>query len=614
MQRAVEFEEKLKNLPSLPGVYLMKNKAGKIIYVGKSKCLKNRVSSYFSSYSNLTRKTSMLVFNIYDFDIIVTSNEVEALILENKLIKKYNPKYNIKLKDAKTYPYIRINTESDFPTLSIAHTKSNKNSKYFGPYTSSIAAKNIIKTLENTFRIPDCKKSFTFGKKVCRPCLNYHMEKCIAPCDGTVTKEQYVKIIDDIILVLKGEWKSVAEKLEKQMNSASQSLNFEKAAKLRDSISNLKRLSEKQLIEKTSGAIQDYIGFFESDAISAVCFLKAYDGVVQNKDTIFLTPDEISDEYMLCDLIQRYYHSQISIPREIYMSFEADDEQLFDLENTLSSLCGHKVTIKTSKKGDKKSLCEMAVSNARQESQTKLLQYKHDDELLYKIAKLLNLETIPERIESYDISNSGNSDMYCGMIVVKDGKFSKKDYRSFSIKNQDFQDDYGAMKQALDRRCNHLFKEDDESMTNLPDLILLDGGVGHVSTIKQLFFEKGIEIPVFGMVKDQYHKTRTLTDGENQISIAKDKSVFSFFYKIQEEVHRYTFSKMDASRRKKVKTSSLSKIKGIGEEKAKALIMHFGSIDNIKNASIEELVNVKGISVSVANNIIEYFKNGELKQ
>lgn len=613
MQRAVEFEEKLKNLPSLPGVYLMKNKAGKIIYVGKSKCLKNRVSSYFSSYSNLTRKTSMLVFNIYDFDIIVTSNEVEALILENKLIKKYNPKYNIKLKDAKTYPYIKINTDSDFPTLSIAHTKSNKNTKYFGPYTSSVAAKNIIKTLENTFRIPNCKKSFAFGKKVCRPCLNYHMEKCIAPCDGTVTKEQYAKIIDDIILVLKGEWKSVAEKLEKQMISASEDLNFEKAAKLRDSISNLKRLSEKQLIEKTSGAFQDYIGFYESDAISAVCFLKAYDGVVQNKETIFLTPDEISDVYMLCDLIQRYYHSQISIPREIYLSFEADNELLIDLENTLSSLSGHKVIIKTSKKGDKKSLCEMALNNAKQDSETKLLQYKHDDELLYKIAKLLNLETIPERIESYDISNSGKCDMYCGMIVINDGKFSKKDYRSFSIKNQDFQDDYGAMRQALDRRCEHIFKDDDVSMTLLPDLILLDGGVGHVSTIKQLLSEKGLEIPVFGMVKDEYHKTRTLTDGVNEISIAKDKSVFSFFYKIQEEVHRYTFSKMDASRRKKVKTSSLSKIKGIGEEKAKQLILHFGSLDNIKKASPEELTNVKGISMSVANNIVEYFKNGENK-
>ena len=610
MERCADFREKLDTLPSLPGVYLMKNEKGKIIYVGKSKCLKNRVSSYFHS-NGLSIKTQKLVSNIFDFEIIVTRSEAEALVLENELIKRHNPKYNIKLKDAKTYPYIKMSVVGGFPKLELSRRRIDKNAKYFGPYTSSYAVNDIIKTIQKIFRIPDCEKKFAYGKKVCRPCLSYHLDNCLGPCSGNIKPEDYADTIKQIEYFLRGDSKKAVEMLEEKMLAASENLRFEEAAKYRDSINNLKKLVEKQAVVSTPKNEEDVFGYYETDTLSCVTVLKVRGGIVSDKECIFLSPDEINDKEALCDLILRFYDNFDMIPRSIYTSFEIGLESEKELSETLSVLSEHSVTVHHPERGDKRALCNIAVQNCVEAINTRMAIMSNNDELLINLAQLLQLEVIPERIESYDVSNSGETSMYCGMIVLENAKFKKSDYRSFAIKSVDGQDDYGAMTEAIRRRLIHIDAEDDSSMNTRPDLILLDGGIGHVNTIKALMNEMNIDIPVFGMVKDEHHKTRTLTDGENEISIAKNQEMFNFFYKIQEEVHRYTFSKMDASRRKTVKGSSLAESEGIGPAKAKLLLGHFGTLTAVKKASLEELTAVSGISSAIAENIINHFNKQE---
>jgi len=606
LNRSKEFSDKLSTLPMSPGVYLMKNDKDKIIYVGKSKCLKNRVSSYFHS-SGLNVKTQKLVSNIHDFDIIVTRSENEALVLENELIKRHNPKYNIKLKDAKTYPYVKMTVDNGYPSLELSRKRNDKNSKYFGPFSSSYAVNDIIKTIRKTFRIPECNKKFAFQKRICRPCLSYHLDNCLAPCTGNVPPSDYLDSIKEIEYFLKGDCEAAVKSLENKMLEASDNMRFEEAAKYRDTIANLKKLHDKQAVVSTPKNEEDVFGFTETDALSCVTVLKVRGGIVSDKECIFLAPEEICDEEAMSDMVLRYYDNFDMIPRCVYISFSMTVGALESLSSTLSELSGHTVSVKCPERGDKKALCQIADNNSKEAINTKLAILSNNDMLLFNVASLLGLEVVPERIESYDISNSGDTNVYAGMIVLIDGKFSKKDYRSFSIKTIEGQDDYGAMSEALTRRLLHIGKDDDDSMNELPDLILLDGGVGHVNVIKEIVNNLGLSIPIFGMVKDEHHKTRTLTDGENEISIALNKEMFSFFYKIQEEVHRYTFGRMDASRRKSVKGSSLSEIKGIGEAKAKQLLKHFGSIKAIKNADKEDLCNVSGISEALADVIIEYF-------
>ncbi len=606
MNRAKDFDGKLATLPSKPGVYLMKNDSGKIIYVGKSKCLKNRVSSYFHS-SGLSIKTQRLVLNIYDFEIIVTSSEAEALVLENELIKRHNPKYNIKLKDAKTYPYIKMTVHNGFPKLSLSRKRGNNDGKYFGPYTSSYAVNDIIKTIQKTFRIPDCDKHFCFGKKVCRPCLSYHLDNCLAPCSGNVSPKDYVDIIAQVESFLKGDFDFAIADLKDKMLCASENMRFEEAARYRDTIKNLETLRQKQVVVLAQKNEEDVFGFFESDTISCMTVLKVRGGIVSDKECIFLSADEIGDTDELCDLILRFYDNFDLIPRNILLSFEIGSTRQYELSQTLCQLSGHSVNVHTPERGDKKALTAIAVNNSKEAINTRLKILSSNQETLVNVASLLQLEVVPERIECYDVSNSGSTSMYCGMIVMCNGRFSKSYYRSFSIKSLDEQNDYAAMYEAIKRRLLHIGNEDDASMNALPDLLLLDGGAGHVSTIKNLLCELNMNIPVFGMVKDDHHKTRTLTDGENEISIAKNQEMFNFFYRLQEEVHRYTFSRMDSSRRKSVKGSSLCEIEGIGESKAKLLLKHFGTISQIKEANLEQLLQVSGISQRLAENIIQHF-------
>lgn len=606
MPRNAVIEEKLAVLPHSPGVYLMKNREGSIIYVGKSKNLKNRVSSYFQSPENLTVKTNKLVSNITDFDFIVTPTEAEALLLENELIKRHTPRYNIKLKDSRYYPYIKI-TNEPYPHLLIGHTRRDDKCRYFGPYPSSVVARDIIKTVQKTFRLPNCTKKLAYGKEVCRPCLNYHIGQCIAPCTGKITPEEYGAYFEEVSLFLKGDYSAVEKSLTDKMLTASADMRFEAAAKYRDSIKNLKALETKQKIKSAPDKQQDIFGFYEDETHAAVAVLLVRDGIVIDKNVIHLASDEICDTEALCDLVLRFYHDPDGIPKEILLSFSVDEETEQTLSSHLSERAGHSVTVRSPQKGKAKELCRMADDNAAEAIRVKRAGEEHADAILVKLAQTLALEVIPERIESYDISNSADTDIYCGMIVVENGKFKRSDYRSFAIRTTDGADDYGSMREALSRRFAHILDDNDASSLHIaPDLILLDGGIGQVSTVKAVAEEMGISIPVFGMVKDAFHKTRTVTDGENEIGIAKDSALFSFVYKIQEEVHRFTFSKMDASRRKKMKTLSLTNVKGLGEAKAKALYASFPSTEALKNASVEELASVKGVTTDLAVRIHDF--------
>ena len=603
-----ELKEKVKLLPPSPGVYMMHDKTGKIIYVGKSKCLRNRVASYFQPLHRLSPKTAKLSERIDDFECIYTSTETEALILENELIKRHMPKYNIKLKDAKTYPYIRLSSEYGRPVITMTRRRKDDKAKYFGPYTSGIAANDIIKAASKAFRLPRCKKVLEPGKVVGRPCLYYHTGTCMGMCRGEITAEECKDLYARIERFLKGDFEGLLAELKENMMKAAQEMRFEAAAMYRDNIEALSLLSEQQRIITDPDKEFDVFGLYEGETVSALAILFIRGGKVLDKNVVTFSADEPVDEYMMTDLIERFYGKDAYFPRNILVSFPLGDENEKSLEAKLSFLADKHVNVHTPERGERRAYTLMAVNNACEAVRQKLSADEKDIKVLVELAGILGLEVVPERIEAYDISNNGVDDMYAGMITVSEGKFLKSDYRAFSIKRLVGEtNDYAAMSEALERRLTHLADEKG-AFSVRPDLILLDGGKGHVNTVKALMQSMCLDdIPVFGMVKDDYHKTRTLTDGERDISIAKNMSVFSFIYRIQEEVHRFTFSKMDASRTKKVKRSSLEDIKGVGAAKAKVLLSHFKTYTAVKNASVDELAEVSGISPDIAKTVYEHF-------
>lgn len=603
-----ELREKVKLLPEAPGVYMMKNKSGKIIYVGKSKNLHNRVSHYFQAPSMLDAKTAKLSMNIDDFECIYTASESEALILENELIKRHTPKYNIKLKDSKTYPYIKLDYEKPFPKISISRTRRDDKAAYFGPYTSARAANEIIDTISKSFKIATCKRDFEYGKKLCRHCLFYHLGQCIGPCSGNISQSEYRSIFFDIEAFLKGDYKASLDELEKKMIAYADKLDFENAAKCRDKINSIKRLQEHQGIVTNPDKEFDVFGLYIGETSSAMSIVFIRNGKVIDKEDYIFSSDELCENYEISDFIERFYKNCEYIPKNILLSFSMTDDEIQNLKEKLSSNKKSEVRILIPERGEKKAYTIMARRNASEAVRQKLETLKKSDEALIKLASLLKLEVVPERIEAYDISNNGVSDMFGGMIVIENGSFKKSDYRVFSVKELDNKvDDYAAMSEVLRRRLSYLFdnNKSNQSFSIRPDLILLDGGMTHVNTILKLCSEMGLDIPIIGMIKDDFHKTRTLTDGEREVSIANDLSLFTFIYGIQEEVHRFTFSKMDASRTKKVKTSKLLNIEGVGDARAKLLMKRFKSIQNIKNATVDEICSC-GISKTVAENILKY--------
>ena len=603
--------EKANSLPIRPGVYIMKNAQGKVIYVGKSRKLKNRVSQYFQN-SEKNAKTAGMVRAVKDFDYYVCDTEIEALSLENTLIKQYNPKYNIRLKDAKSYPYIKI-TDELYPRLVMTRTRG-EGGKYFGPYSGTSTVFSVINTLSAILGLPTCTRKFPkeIGKE--RPCIYYQMNKCCGVCKGDVDVEDYLEKIKHASDILRGNTASVKRELTERMYEYAENERYELAAKCRDTVAALDRLGQKQKVVAPSDTEHDVIGLYNDEVCSSVSVFFIRDGAVSDKEEFVFGVDRILDEQNISSFICELYQIREYIPRSILLSFELEDEELETISTYLSERAGRKVTVRTPERGENKTLCAMVRDNAAERAKNYRSEAEKDEKILLRLAELLNLETYPERIEAYDISNLGHEHITAGMIVTDGTKFKRSDYRSFKIGSvKEGTDDYQSMREALSRRLAHLGDEEG-SFANHPDLILLDGGRGHVSVVRELLREMELDIPVFGMVKDDYHKTRALCTEHEEISIARENALFVFIYKIQEEVHRFTVSKMDSAKRKTLTKSSLTKIEGIGDAKAKVLLKVFGGIGKIKTASVAEIAAVKGIGEKDAERIYEYFHKEGTKQ
>ena len=598
--------EKANTLPLRPGVYIMKNASGSVIYVGKSRKLKNRVSQYFQN-SEKNIKTANMVRQVKDFDYYVCDTEIEALSLENTLIKQYSPKYNIRLKDAKSYPYIKI-TDGAYPKLVMTRKRQSDGGKYFGPYSGTSTVYSVINTLSAVLGLPTCSRHFPkdIGKE--RPCLYYQMKKCCGVCTGKVTEDEYREKIKFASDVLRGNTASVKRELNEKMLDAAENERFEAAAKYRDTLAALDRLGQRQKVVAAPGTEHDIIALYNDDICSCISIFYIRDGAVSDKSEYVFGKDRIIDESNIASFICELYRVREYIPKSILLSFGIEDEESQLISEYLGSLAGHRVTVRTPERGDLKTLCDMVRDNAAEKAKSYRNEAEKDEKVLLRLAEILGLEVYPERIEAYDISNLSHEHITAGMIVSEGGKFKRSDYRSFKIKTvTEGTDDYQSMREALSRRFAHL-DDEEGSFSVLPDLILLDGGRGHVSVVKELLTELEIDVPVFGMVKDDFHKTRALCTECEEISIAKENALFVFIYKLQEEVHRFTVSKMSRAKSKTLTKSTLTKIKGIGDAKAKALLKAFGGYSGVKNASLDELVSVKGISRADAENIFDYFK------
>lgn len=599
--------EKANALPLCPGVYIMKDRFGKVIYVGKSKRLKMRVSQYFQN-SEKNIKTAKMVSSVADFEYILCTTEMEALTLENTLIKQYTPRYNINLKDSKSYPYIKI-TSGDYPRIVATRSRNNDKGQYFGPYSGMGVAYGVIGALERTFGLPNCKRVFPRDIGKDRPCIYYQMKRCCGVCTGKVDKEEYGKLVKFAGEVLRGNTAKVRRALEADMLENSENERYESAARCRDAINALAALGEKQHVVGAPGSEEDVVGFYSDELCSVITFLYIRNGALTDRSEFCFGADEIAEKSDISGFICRHYQTREYIPKNIYLSFDLDDETEL-LKSFLNEKSGRKTEVLTPVKGEHKKLCDIADENAKEAGKRFCAEVEKTDEALVKLAEMLSLETLPERIEAYDISNLGAEHLTAGMIVYENGKFNKKDYRLFKIRGVTGTDDYLSMSEAIERRFSHL-QDKDGSFAAYPDLILLDGGKGHVSTVKAKLAEMGIDVPVFGMVKDDYHKTRALTTESEEINIAREQRVFVTIYRIQEEVHRFTVSKMEGAKRRSLRHSTLERVKGIGESKAKALLAAFGGINAIKTASESEIAAVKGISKTDAKEIYNYFHNKE---
>ncbi len=601
-----ELLNKALTLPTSPGVYIMHDKNGKVIYVGKSRSLKNRVSQYFRETSK-DIKCERMVSNVQSFDYILTDSEMEALTLENSLIKQYSPKYNIKLKDAKAYPYIKIDMGSPYPKITMTRKRAADNAKYFGPYSSATSVYLIIQTIQKAFGIASCQKQFPrdIGRE--RPCLNSHLGFCCAPCSGDVSSEEYKEIFKEVIDFLKGSYKNAENSLKAKMEEAAEKLMFESAARYRDRIKALQSLWQRQKVVGDPQLNEDVISVYFGETCACLSTFFIRSGAVTDSESHIFSADHIVNSESLTSFLCELYTKREYIPKEILLDYTLEDDDFNILCKYLSNLAGERIYVKLPQKGEKKALCDMVYENAAQNARLYEKQAEHDNSVLVKLALMLSLEVVPDRIEAYDISNFGNDNITCGMIVAQEGKLKKNDYRAFKIQTG-FQDDYAAMREALTRRLAHL-SDFEGSFSHAPDLILLDGGSTHVSVIKSLLEELSLDIPVFGMVKDEHHKTRALTDGVNEITIAREQPVYVFIYKLQEEVHRYSVGRMTNAKRKSVKTSTLEDIPGIGKTKAKNLLTHFKSLAAIKKAQAYELTQAIGINKTDAENIVKYFLN-----
>ncbi|MBE6588312.1 MAG: excinuclease ABC subunit UvrC [Ruminococcaceae bacterium] len=597
-------------LPKSPGVYIMEDKSGKVIYVGKSRALKNRVTSYFHGAHNI--KTEKMVSHVADFRYITCDTEMEALVLENNLIKQYTPKYNILLKDAKSYPYIKVTTNEDYPRVVMTRKRSEKGT-FFGPYSGTSTVQTLIATIEKTLGLPSCKKKFPEDIGKGRPCVYRQIGRCCGLCAGDVSRDEYGELIKCAIQLLKGNTRDVEEALIKRMMEAAEAERFEEAARCRDAVTALKKLSEKQKTQLSPDTECDIVALASHEGCDCAAVLYVRGGMICDSEYFMFGADEITGadsddgESPFTAFLVNLYTAREYIPKEILLSFEMPDEDRALVSEYLSARAERRVTVRTPVRGEGRKLCLMAEKDAVRHSETRRKREDTEEKILVSLAKALSLEVVPERIEAYDISNIGSEHITAGMIVSEKGRLKKSDYRYFRIKGKDTPDDYGSMRETILRRLSHLEDRSDSSFSAVPDLILLDGGATHVAVVREIMREAGYDIPVFGMVKDDHHKTRTLVTDTEELSIARDPELFRFIYKLQEEVHRFTVSRMTQAKRKTLKTSSLEKIKGIGPAKAKRLLLNFGSVSKLKEATAEEIRTIGKVSEADAEAVFEYF-------
>lgn len=596
--------EKANNLPLLPGVYIMLDEKSEVIYVGKAKKLKNRVSSYF--HGEHLPKVQAMVDKVADFNVIVAASEFEALVLENSLIKRHKPHYNILLKDDKGYPFIRLDMREEYPSMSLSNRAAKDGAKYYGPFGSRGQTRNVISTISKALLLPDCSRKFPrdIGKE--RPCLNYHMGACLGWCLKDSSGEEYRRRMSQAALILDGKSGELLEDLRCQMEQAAEELRFEKAAELRDRLRAVENLSNRQRVIATAFADTDAIGFCRG-AKSCFTVLHFVNGDLVGKDTEMMEEPLEEDSEAISDLVRQYYTAHRGgWPKSILLPCEIEDRQ--DLEDLLSQCSGRRMYIETPKRGERMRLIESAALNAREEIQRRTTAAQRRSKTLEWLQKTLELEQFPERIEAFDVSNLGATGIVAAMTVHVDGKPLKRDYRKFRIKDLEMQDDYASMYQAVYRRFRH-YAEGDEKFAPLPDLLLIDGGDTHAAVAVQAQLDLGFCVPTFGMVKDDRHRTRALISPEGQeIGISQNQAVFALIGGIQEETHRFAIE-YQRSLRSEGYGSTLDKIPGVGDKRRNELIKTFKSVKAIREASLEQLRLV--VPKNTAQAVYDYFHSGE---
>lgn len=590
-------KNKALTLPLLPGVYIMRDKQGQVIYVGKAKKLKNRVSQYFQDTASHSPKTKVMVSKIADFDVIVASSEFEALVLECSLIKRHMPRYNILLKDDKGYPYVRLDMQAKYPRVTMVNKPGDDDAQYYGPFGSRGVTKALVEAINTTLKLPSCSRQFPRDIGKDRPCLHYHMEQCAGWCIAGKSRQDYLEAIEQAKLLLEGKYKSVANGIRTQMLAASEDLNFELAAALRDKLNMVERLGQKQLVSAGQSTDTDVIGYGNTEEKACFTVLHYTDGNLVHKEyQVFAVPDD--SNIAVSSLISQYYTGKDCFPKQILLPFSVEDCELLALY--IQEKSGKKPVIRVPQRGDNHQLVELACENAREEAQRLTDKEAKYTGRLRLLGKMLGIEKL-RRIESFDISNLGNSDIVAGMVVFLDGKPRPSEYKKFKIQGITQADDYESMFQAVTRRILR-YQNGDAHFSDLPDLLLIDGGANHAATAQRALAFLQVDIPVFGMVKDDRHRTRALvTPAGEEIRIDNEQSIFSFIGAIQEETHRFAISYQKSLRSKHLRYSELDGIEGIGPVRKQQLLRHFKSLTAIRDATLTDLEQVlpKGAAYAV---------------
>lgn len=600
-----ELKEKAHSLPLKPGVYIMQNAKNEVIYVGKAKALKNRVSSYFQDSAAHTEKTRAMVSQIDHFDVIIADSEFEALVLENSLIKRHKPHYNILLKDDKGYPYIRLSVKDAYPRFSLVNRAATDGARYFGPYGSRSATWDIVDALRDALLLPSCGKVFPrdIGKE--RPCLNYHLGKCAGWCRPGLTQEDYAEVMEQAVRLLEGKFQEVGAELKEEMERCAEELRFEKAAALRDRYRAIELLGKRQKVLSGSLADTDVVGFYRGAAKSCFVVLHFVDGELAAKDWELLeTPVEEDEPEVVSALVRQFYAPRGRFPRQILLPCELEDESA--LTRMLSEQSGQRVTFLTPQRGAKMDLVRLAHTNAVEEVERATTRQERTNKLLEALGKLLGLEEPPRRIEAYDISNTGSDDIVASMTVFVDGKPRKRDYKHFKLKDMTAPDDYASMHQVLTRRFTR-YLNGEEAWADKPDLLLIDGGSVHAKTAVDALSALGLRIPTFGMVKDDRHRTRALANPEGEeIGLQQNQALFALVGTIQEETHRFAIEFNRLQRKKRVQGSELDHIPGVGPKRRADLLKHFKSVKAIRAATAEALAEV--VDKRTAQAVYDYFR------